>query len=174
MPRIHGPPPGYFWNFRNFRHVRDFARFPEFLRLRTMCPEAGREYEGSGLRGGRIRGVAIGTSPGPISGANSLRVSILRGREQHAQDPWAPHQGFSGSFEVSEISPDFQNFCDFGTCAPNRVASTRVPGSGGSDSGGRDQHVAGPDFGGKQLESLDFSGSRTGCPGSIDPPPGFF
>ena len=79
-----------------------------------------------------------------------MGVSIFRGREQGAQDPQAPHQDFSGIpgiFEISEISPDFQDFCDFGTCAPKRVANLGVPAPGGPVSGGRNQRVAGPDFG---------------------------
>ena len=51
--------------------------FPEFPPLLILLPETGPEYRDFGRRGGRIRRLATGDKPGPISGASSLRSSVF-------------------------------------------------------------------------------------------------
>ena len=63
--------------------------------------------DGAGTARARRGRSAISTPPGPISGANSLRVSIFRGRERDAQDPRAPARIFA-EFPGYSKSPKFR------------------------------------------------------------------
>ena len=96
---------------------------------------------------GRIWGVAIGSWPGPIPGANISGVLAFRGRLPAPTVALFRPVIFRGFPELPN-SAKFPGFRDVGRGAPERVASSGISGAGGSELEGGDWQLAGAKSGG--------------------------